>query len=237
MLDQVQKIKKTNEETKKLIDTLRSQNEEREKMLEKRLARIEIENLMGRFAILYSAGQYGCLTDFFADTEQIYLQRSDVGVYEGKAAVTGYFKNLEEKALPGSFRMMNLTSPVIQLAGDGKTAQGMWYINGLEALKNPGAPEEPAADLWINDKLAVEFILTKKGWKILRMTICEEMRGLFHKSWGEYSIEPEYPAFDTFPEPTRPADCHLPFRADRKSQRNLITPEPYEHYQDLADHF
>ena len=237
MLDQVQKIIYTNDETEKLIDALRAENEEREKLIDKRIARIEIENLMGRFAILYSGGQYLRLPAFFADTEQIYLQRSDVGVYEGREAVAGYFASLDARALPGSFRMMNITSPVIQVAGDGKTAQGMWYINGMEAIKDPENPEAPAADLWINDKLAVEFILTKKGWRILRLTVCEEMRGLYHKAWGLYSREPEYPEFDKFPAPTRPADCHLPFRADRKSQKNLTTPEPYETYQDLKEHF
>lgn len=237
MLDQVQIVIDINNKTKERIAQLREENAKREKLIEKRAARIEIENLMGRFAILYSAGQYDRLLSFFADTEQIYFQRSDVGVYEGKEAIQGYFNNLKEHALPGSFRMMNLTSPVIQMAEDGKTAQGMWYINGLEAIKNPEAPADPAADMWINDKLAVEFIRTYQGWQILRMTISEEMRGLYHKSWGEYSVEPEYPAFDTFPKPTREADCHLPFRADRVSQKNLTTPEPYGTYQDLEEHF
>ena len=237
MLDQVQIIANINKKTAERIAELRKDNKKREKLIEKRAVGIEIENLMGRFALLYSAGQYERLMSFFADTEQIVFQRSDVGVYEGKEAVSGYFKNLADHALAGSFRMMNLTSAVIQMAEDGKTAQGMWFINGLEAIKNPEAPADPAADLWINDKLAVEFIRTYKGWEILRMTIGEEMRGLFHKSWGEYSIEPEYPAFDTFPQPTREADCHNPFRADRKSMKNLTTPEPYVLYKDLEEHF
>lgn len=237
MLDQVQIVIDINKKTAERIAELRKENKKREKLIEKRAARVEIENMTDRFAILYSAGQYDRLLDFFADTDQIYFQRSDVGVYEGRKAISTYFKNLADHALPGSFRMMNLTSPVIEVAKDGKTAQGMYFINGMEAIKNPESPEDPAVDMWINDKLAVEYIRTYKGWKILRMTITEEMRGLYHKSWGDYSIEPEYPEFDTFPKPTRPADKHLPFRADRKSQRNLITPEPYSTYQDLEEHF
>ena len=237
MLDQVQIVANINKKTAERIAELRKENRKRERLIEKRAAHIEIENLMGRFSLLYSQGQYDRMMSFFADTEQIYFQRSDVGIYEGKEAVSGYFQTLADHALPGSFRMMNLTSSIIQMAEDGKTAQGMWFINGLEAIKNPESPADPAADMWINDKLAVEFIRTYKGWKILRMTIAEEMRGLFHKSWGEYSIEPEYPAFDTFPEPTREADRHIPFRADRKSMKNLTTPEPYATYKDLEEHF
>ncbi len=237
MLEQIQKIVRTNNETAEKIGILRKENAEREKLIYKRLARIEIENAIGSFALLYSGGRYESLMYFFADTQQIYFQRSDIGIYEGREAIQSYFMNLGKHALPGSFRMMLLTSPVIEIAGDGKTAQGMWYINGLEAIKNPMAPKDPAADMWINDKLAVEFIKTAGGWKILRMTICEEMRGYYHKSWGEYSVVPDYPEFDTFPEPTRPSDRHIPFRADRKSQKNLETPQPYRTYEELCDHF
>ncbi len=237
MLEQIQKIVETNDKIAEKTAILRGENQAREAIISQRMARIEIENAMGRFAILYSGGQYGCLMPFFADTGQIVFQRSDVGIYEGREAVSAYFLNLADHALPGTFRIMMLTSPVIEIAGDGKTAWAMWYINGLEAIKNPKAPNAPAADMWINDKLAVEFIHTDCGWKILRMTVCEEMRGRYHKSWGDYSVEPDYPEFDTFPKPTRPADCHLPFRSDRKSQKNLDTPEPYETYECLCNHF
>lgn len=237
MLDKVQEIVKVNEELKEKIELLRKENKQRAVYIKKWRDRVEIENLMGRFAILYSAGQYERLMDFFADTDQIYFQRSDVGIYEGKAAIREFFDNLKAHAAAGSFRMMNLTSPVIQVADEGGTAQGMWFNNGLEAIKNINALAAPAADMWINDKLAVEFLETNEGWKILRMTICEEMRGLYHKSWGEYCEEPEYPEFDTFPEPTRAATKHLPFRIDRKSQKNLTTPEPYTSYETLAEHF
>lgn len=237
MLDKVQQIVQVNEQIREKTIRLREENARRSVLIKKWKDRIAMENLMGRFAILYSAGCYHRLTEFFADTDQIYLQRSDVGIYEGKQAIEEYFAYLESSAVPGSFRMMNLTSPVIEVSKEGGTAQGMWFINGLEAIKDVNAPEKPAADLWVNDKLAVEFLETTEGWKILRMTICEEMRGLYHKSWGEYSIEPEYPSYDTFPAPTRPADRHLPFRADRKSQKNLTTPEPFASYESLAEHF
>lgn len=237
MLDKVQEIVKTNRKIEEKISQLREDNCIKEAYIKKWRTRVEIENMMGRFALLYSGGQYGRLMDYFADCDQIYLQRSDVGIYEGRSSVARYFESLAERAIPGSFRMMNLTSPVIQVAGDGQTAQGMWFNNGLEAIKDPSYPGNPAVDMWINDKVAAEFIQTGRGWRILRLTICEEMRGLFHKSWGEYSIAPEYPKFDVFPEPDHRATKHLPFRMDRKSKKNLTTPEPYESYENLTDHF
>ncbi len=237
MLDKVQEIKNTNEQIIEKTEQLREENKQRSVYIKKWKDRVEIENMMGRFAILYSAGQYDRLMDYFADTDQIYLQRSDIGIYEGRSAIRGFFQNLQAHAVAGSFRMMNLTSPVIQVADEGQTAQGMWYNNGLEAIKDIDHPDAPAADMWINDKVAVEFLETSEGWKILRMTICEEMRGLYHKSWGEYCEIPEYPKFDTFPTPARKATKHLPFRIDRKSQKNLTTPEPYVSYETLAEHF
>jgi len=237
MLDQVQEIARVNEQIREKTKQLRQENKQRAVYMKKWRDRVEIENMMGRFAILYSAGCYERLMEFFADTEQIYFQRSDVGIYEGKAAIKGFFCSLKDQAIEGSFRMMNLTSPVIQIAETDGTAQGIWYNNGLEAIKDASNPDAQAVDMWINDKVAAEFLETGQGWRILRLTICEEMRGLYHTSWGEYSQKPQYPVFDTFPEPCRPATRHLPFRSERKSQRNLITPEPYVAYETLAEHF
>lgn len=222
---------------KERIGQLRADNRERKAYLDRWHDEHEIRNLMSRFAIFCSAGQYVRAAKLFSDTDQVYLQQSDVGIYEGKSSVAAYFAQLEQNAVAGSFRMMPITTEVIEVADDRETAQGMWFINGLSAIKDVENPDVPAADLWINDKLAVEFICENGQWRILRMNISEEIRATYHKSWGEYAVEPEYPAFDKMAQPDRPATRHRPFTARRKAAKNLTTPVPYGNYTDLADHY
>lgn len=222
---------------KERIRKLKADNQERQRYLDRWHAQHEIRNLMGRFAIFCSAGQFTRAAALFSETNQVYLQQSDVGIYEGRASVYAYFEQLEKNAVAGSFRMIPITSEVIEVAGDGESAQGMWFINGLSAVKDPGNLSAAAADLWINDKLAVEFVRENGAWRILRMNINEEMRATYYKSWGEYAEQPDYPAFDHMAEPDRPATRHKPFSDTRKSGKNLTTPEPYGSYADLADHY
>ncbi len=236
-MEQIQKIDRQIELLKIRTAALREENAKRAAYIERWHAQHEIRSLMGRFAMYYTAGQYDRAAQLFSITDQVYLQRSDVGIYEGREAVKSYFAQLSETAVPGSFRQINLTSEIIEVAADGKTAQGMWFNNGLEAIKDPEHPETPAADLWINDKVAADFILENGKWVILRLNLNEEMRAAYHKSWGDYAAEPAYPAFDKFAQPTRAATRHMPFAPDRNSKKNLTTPEPYGSYGDLADHY
>lgn len=236
-LELIEKIDQQVAAARQRITQLHEDNAACAAYIERWHAQHEIRNLMGRFAIYYSAGQYTRAGAMFSCTDQVYLQRSDIGIFEGREAVANYFAQLEKRSVPGSFRMMPITSEIIELSEDGESAQGMWFINGLEAIKDPRDPSVPASDLWVNDKLAVEFIRENGKWVILRMNINEEMRATYHKCWGDYAEAPEYPAFDTFPSPTRPATRHKPFAPDRKSGKNLTTPEPYGSYADLADHY
>ena len=172
----------------------------------------------------------------FTDTDQGYLQISDVGIYEGKAAIDGYFAQLEKNAVEGSLRMMPLTSEILELADDMESAQAMYFINGISAVKDPADPEKPAADLWINDKFAAEMIKEDGKWVFLRLNINEAIRAAYHKSWGDYAAAPEYPEFDRFPQPSRPATRYMPFRPDIAAQKNLTTPEPFDTFEDIMDH-
>ncbi len=236
-LDKLADIQNTANEIQRTLDKIKKENEKRQSQIDRDMNMIEIRNLMGRFSIYYSAGRYTDLMSMFTKTDGAYLQRSDVGIYEGRDSIKAYFDQLQEDAVPGSFRLMLINSEIIEVAGDGKTAQGTWFLTGMEAIKDPKNPDAPAADMWINDKLAVEFLKENGQWVILRLNVNEEARALYHMSWGEYAVNPSYPDFDVFAEPDRAADRHNPFRIDRPSMKNLTTPEPYETYSDLTDHF
>ncbi len=236
-LDKLAEINHIGKNIAELTQQIKESNEKRAVQLQRNLDTIEIRNLMGRFSIYYTAGRYSELIDFFTKSDAAYLQRDDIGVYEGRESVKAYFDQLQADSMPGAFRQLSLSSEIIEIAGDGQTAQGTWFLMAAEAIKDPANPDTPATDMWMYDKLAVEFLREGGKWVILRYTHSEEVRMLYHVSFGEYAVDPVYPEFDVFAKPDRPSIIHNPFRADRPSMKNLTTPEPYGIYSDLEDHF
>lgn len=83
------------------------------------------------------------------------------GFYTGINGIVRYYE-AQAEALPSVglslFRTVN--TPVIFIAGDGKTAQGMFLMSGEETFG-----EEKA--LHIYGRVAVDFVREKEGWKLL----------------------------------------------------------------------
>ena len=144
-MERIEQINNRIEQLEERRSALQEANEERQYYIDRWMAEHEIRNLLSRFAIYYSAGQFKRVAKFFTVTDQGYLQISDVGIYEGRDAINGYFAQLEENAIEGSFRMMPLTSEVLELADDMESAQAMYFINGISAVKDPEHPEAPTA--------------------------------------------------------------------------------------------
>ena len=63
----------------------------------------------------------------------------------------------------GCMSMYTVTTPVVVIAGDGKTARGLWYSMAQETTGNPDGSAEA---LWICEKQAVDFINEDGQWKI-----------------------------------------------------------------------
>jgi len=77
-------------------------------------------------------------------------------------------KNVPENIGVGFMYFMhtNLT-PVIEIAGDGKSAKGIWYSFGLNVL--PGVSEDGKTTIttnWAPEKYAVDFVKEDGKWKI-----------------------------------------------------------------------
>lgn len=56
-----------------------------------------------------------------------------------------------------------INTPLIFVAGDGKTAQGIWYCVGQETKR---LPDGNADAVWRCQKIGVDFIRENSGWKI-----------------------------------------------------------------------
>ncbi len=157
--------------------------------LEARVARLEaiaqIQNVMSRHAWYYGAGQHAReLEEIWARKAPDICWGSDQGWWVGRALLQDYyvdyfdrFRARDLKAFSalhpevadepanlgaGSSMMHTNSTPVIEVAGDGRTAKGMWYSIG-QVTQTPGGRQTPVY-MW--ERYAVDFINEGGQWKI-----------------------------------------------------------------------
>ena len=232
-----------------------------EKTFEEKLQRVEdfqqIQNIMGRYPYYIMAGK---ATEYM--TKMFAKKAPDIRVYLGEqgyregpdAPYRGMPNPLGPDAKPQTARVGSLIihapiCPVIEVAGDGQTAKGVWIGLGLigEKRRETGEPE----GIWEWDKYGVDFIKEDNEWKIWRHHIYR----LLHQ-WGVDEKWPEQ--FDKpdegtmMPRPSAggpggprssgpgsgppkfdgPAVDDNPYRPDTVQRLVPKPPEPYETWTD-----
>lgn len=76
-------------------------------------------------------------------------------------------ENKPENLGAGTMVIHALTTPYIEIAGDGKTAQGLWYSPGQITTLGENGPE----GAHIYERYGVDFIREADGWKIWHLFI------------------------------------------------------------------
>lgn len=220
--------------------------------------RRDIRNLMGRFSADHTIRQeaYGY--------ERYWSHRADVslgtneGFYAGAEAVAGYYKALDEEIrltahlakddFPeklgsltneelygvGAMTYLPLDSHVIEIAGDGETAKGLWNIRGSYSKMTVAGP----VSYWLFGWAAVDLIRENDEWRIWHMQL---LRNLDCQCGTAFGIEPApltpvdaYAAMADFhmPEPNIPTPLMESYYTDRPFAHSPRCPEPYESFAD-----
>ncbi len=151
----------------------------------------------------------------------------NAGYYSGAAAVKGYYAGIDaqtrlesrliQQKYPtrlgdkseaevygaGVLRMKPLDTPVVEIAGDGKTAKALYSVRATNVKLTPGGH----VSYWEWGWIGVDFVLEKGEWKVWHMLYVQDIDCPTHQSWAEPAEEfPEDPAFQAlrdfhFPEP------------------------------------
>lgn len=214
----------------------------------------EIENLMGRRTFLGALRQSGKMYDehWCKKAPDPSLGFND-GYYQGYEAVEGYYRAVEDltklktelvkKANPqladksdeeiygiGSLVVNNLTTPIIEIASDFKTAKGLWYyMQGETDYFSSGAG---TFHRW--GWLGADFVNEDGEWKIWHMIIAEDLLHRAGTSWAEPQpvkpVLPEYAAIDDFklPEPNVPKVVYERWYNKRRINPFPEVPQPYD---------
>ena len=216
-----------------------------------------IKNLMGKYAnIVLLNREQEVFSCFWSENEPT-LAFND-GVYRGAAAVKAYYDacrernalvaSLLQKRFPerlggmseeelygiGPFKVMPMYCPIIEVAGDGKTAKGLWYCQGA---KNDVETCGPRAH-WTLGWFAVDFVKEADGWKIWHMQYVNDVDCTCGQSWGkEPTVYPDLPEFAplaefAYPPYTETKTVREYYTPARPIVETPAIPEPYDTFAD-----
>jgi len=210
------------------------------KSLEQRLQTVEdfqqIQNIMGRYAYLtMAADEERRYTLFAQKAPGVRVYFGEQGYFEGSDAPKRAWFGMAQVAGGGSRAgMMSIHAPicpVIEVAGDGKTAKGVWVGLGLLAMKNRETGEPSGAWEW--DKYGVDFIKEDGQWKIWHFHIYRLLHGWnVDEKWAEQFKKPEPVLLGL--KLDGPAVEDNPYRPDTVQRMAPKPPEPYETWTDTT---
>lgn len=152
----------------------------------------ECRNLMGKYSYLHTA---------FRNVEfmELWSKRDDVsqtmpfgkfegyeGVYQSYVGFHGDRYNPEDyEQLRGLMMMHQMSTDVIEVAADGKTAKGIWISPGTETAPDFGKDKGS----WCWGKYEVDFIKEDGQWKFWHMTLFPLFLTPYNRSWGEPALK------------------------------------------------
>ena len=150
------------------------------KSLEERIQHMEdvheVQNLMSRYSYYHTAGMQKETVELWAkNTQGVRANIPSFGLYKGYEGVKRMYvgaHNYIEGERIGQMHMHTLTTPVIEIAGDGKTAKGVWISPGQES-----GPDEKGEfhAFWAWLKYGADFVKEDGKWKFWHL----EAYGIF----------------------------------------------------------
>lgn len=229
-----------------------------EQMVDRWEAQRQIKNLMGKYSnCIILNRETDIFRLFWSAAEDIALGFND-GWYRGQSAVKSYYDacrernvlvaKLMQKSFPnllgdksdeelygiGPFRVMPMAAPIIEIAGDGKTAKGLWASLGSYNDVEACGP----LSHWAFGFFAVDFIYEADTWKIWHLQYVKDIDSVCGESWGKpaqprQELETFAPLNDfkypAFTEKREGFPLYTPLRAHMEAPR---IPEPYETFAD-----
>jgi hypothetical protein len=235
-------VVKNIEDRVKSLETLAKKQNQRIQVLEDVR---EIANLMGRYIYKHEVQKdTEFLNTIFANRDDISWEVANFGAYYGRNAVksildahSGIF---DKKSKPedgdlfkaGVMIMHTLTTPVIEVAGDGKTAKGVWISPGHETMKNPETGKYKGHWCWT--KYGCDFIREDGKWKMWHYHVYRIFRTPYDVDWAEeYETKKEAAqktktAGFTTVKPSFPTTFDNPYTTKYIAQPVPAAPEPFE---------
>ena len=121
-----------------------------------------------------------------------------------------------------------VTTPMLYIAGNGKTARGLWYSAGQETIMQA---DGTAKAYWTMDNMSADFVKENGSWKIWHLVVCSDFFVEAGTDFKTGTLEPltgPDPFRDEFGTPDIPMTVHNP--RYNLSDNYPPMPLPYETY-------
>ena len=232
---------------------------ELKKMARRALDYQEIQNLFSMHCYIMMKSPTQEMEKIWAKEHDDVCFSQNWGIWVGLKAVKDHYKDesreaiqkkLDEKrkwhpdipndikyASAGESGLHTLTTPIIEVAGDGETAKGMWYTPGFMTMFNNKNGKWESS--WMYELYAIDFIKEDGKWKIWHFCVCNDFSCPYYKSWADVAQE-KGTAGTVINEisPTQALGATLPGHAFEGYHTRRITgdfpkpPEPYETFSE-----
>jgi hypothetical protein len=193
----------------------------------------EIRNLMGRYEYLHTDGLHEETANLFArHTPGVKLEIANFGVYDGFESIRRFYVGANafaEGDRIGHLHLHTLTTPVIEVAADGQTAQGVWISPGVETGPRRDSGEMMAMWQWV--KYGVDFVKEDGRWRFWHFHMYRIFMAGYDQSWAD--VPPRPPA--TLPPeigPDRPNTYEWIYGPQATTENVPVPPAPFEHWDE-----
>lgn len=183
-------------EVKQLAAKLDDLQEQLKKALyeaEKGKAYMEINNLMGRYAFNNGAGNFGGVLEQFADkVPDVSGEIAWFGLAVGMKKIKEMwfnFQTFDMQDRTGFLCNNYMCTPVVEIAEDLQTAQGVWFSPGFETIMEDGE----GVAYWCYGKYACDFIKQDGEWRIWHLHMYPIFRIPQNESWAR-----EFPSIEEY---------------------------------------
>lgn len=221
--------------------------------------RRDVKNLAGKYVMsLLLKKEPTILEDLWSNREDISLGVNQ-GYYAGRDALKGYYASIDaatkhkaqvlKTVFPedlgeysdeklygrGPMEIRSLDNAIIEIADDGKTAKGFFYVFGLVTdISTRGAVSN-----WVLGSLCIDFIRENDAWKIWHVLYLEDVDTPAGKKWGDpKAIEqfPEMPQFAAMKgveitKPNKELELRALYSGSRPFTKLPKVPEPYDTFE------
>jgi hypothetical protein len=160
--------------------------------MEDRIQRLEdiqeIHNLMSQHEYLHSAlmNKEEFETLFAKNSPGLTLEPEGWGVWEGAEKIKAAYADGMTDLGPGMMIEHATTTPVIEVADDGRTAKGVWISPGHETF--PQADGTPVPH-WSWGRYGIDFTKEDGKWKFWHFHIYTTFRTPYDHDWVATSID------------------------------------------------
>jgi hypothetical protein len=222
---------------------------------------LEIQNVFSMHEYYHAAGRHGDEVDAIWATNTPGLAMEEAvlnGRYEGLEAVRAYYVDWFDEHFYGVMRqamremypdvdpgpdtgqpfgvriLHTLTTPVIEVAEDRRTAKAVWISPGYIAAPVGGKLQA----MWHWDRYAIDFVREDDGWKIWHLWVGKDFSTPYEHSWVEdYFAGPniDLTKIPGFPPPNAPSV--ISYEGFSPYTRAPYTPVPPVPYRTFSETF